>query len=134
MGSDTQLRGKDEGNEGLTAAMNRVTLEHGGRPSKEGLRMRLKERSQAAFKFIKPHFDRTAWWTMLVIAVIMIGLDVNARFGGFLGRAIEWARLNVMSQYPSISFIAGMVACYYLVLKKRLLFGKKDEGELKDVE
>lgn len=125
--SDTQLRGSHD-EEGLTEALNRVTLEHGGRPSEEGKVPSFHERSRAAWKFVKPYWDRTAWWTMLVIAVIMIGLDVNARFGGFLGRAIEWARLNIMSEYPSVAFVTGMIACYYLVIRRRLA----REGQLKD--
>jgi len=124
--SDTELRGDEE--EGLTEALNRVTIEAGGTPSKvRG--MRLHERSRAAWQFVRPYWNKTAWWTMLSIAVIMVCLDLNARFGGFLGKTIEWVRLNVMAAYPSVSFIAGMIACYYLVLHSRVGRGSMRDGE-----
>ena len=126
--SETELRDNDEG-EGLTAQLNRITLDAGGRPSKLGGMMLMKERTKAAWRFVRPYWNKTAWWTMLVIAVIMIALDINARFGGFIGRGIEWARLNIMAEYPSVSFIAGMVACYYLVLHSRLAKGGMKDGE-----
>lgn len=113
--ADTDLRDKD--GEGLTQEMGRIQRQF-GHPSGEAP-MSIGERSRAAWRIVRPYWNKTAWWTMLVISVIMVGLDLNARFGGFIGDGIEWVRLNVMAEYPSFAFITGMVACYYLVLRGR---------------
>lgn len=55
----------------------------------------------------------------MAVSLVLIGFDLNARFGGFIGVAIEWVRIHVLSEYPSLSVILGMFACYYLVLRGR---------------
>lgn len=124
MADNTDLRGKDDdSHDGLTQEMNRIQATY-GHTSGEA-RMPLRERSKAAWRFVQPHLDRTAWWTMLTVSVVVIALDVNARFGGFIGKAIEWIRSSVMSRYPSLAFVSGMAACYILVIRGRKWF-KKD--------
>lgn len=101
---------------GLTEGMERIQAAATGKPfEKTGLSMR----TRIALAKMAPYWNRMAWWIMLAIAIIVISLDLNARFGGFIGRSIEWVRTNIMSAYPSVAFIAGMVACYYLVLKTK---------------
>ena len=124
MGDPRPKGGEDEVG-GLTEDLNKVVMEAGGRPSKEA-RVSFPERTRLAWQVVKPYWNKTTWWTMLAVAIMMIGLDLNARFGGFLSRSIEWVRANVMAEYPSIAFITGMVACYYLVLGGR---GKVGGGE-----
>jgi hypothetical protein len=114
---DTKLRGKDE--EGLTKAMDRISIAAGGRPSK-GLR----EHSRAAWKLVRPHWNRTAWWTMLFISVVVVGLDVNEQLGGAIGSAINWVRMNILKRFPSLAYIIGVLACYYIFFK-----GHKDKFE-----
>lgn len=102
---------------GLTEGMDRIQAAATGKPfeKKQGLSMR----TRMAFEKMAPYWNRVAWWIMLAIAIIVVSLDLNARFGGFIGRSIEWVRTNIMSAYPSVAFVAGMVACYYLVLKTK---------------
>lgn len=122
MGNDTELRAaeptpsmsipRDEGG-GLTHDMNKIVR------SVTGERPPIGERTRAAWSYARPYWNRMAWWVMLAISIIVVSLDLNARFNGFIGRSIEWVRINILATYPSIAFISGMVACYYLVLKAR---------------
>lgn len=98
--------------------MNRVVLAAGGRPSEEVVRVPLHEKSKMAWRLVRPYWHRTAWWVMLAISVGVLGLDIDARFGGFIYGTIGWAREHILARYPSVAFILGMLACYYLVLRR----------------
>jgi hypothetical protein len=82
-----------------------------------------RERSRAAWRIVRPHWYRTAWWVMLGVSILVIALDVNAQLGGFLFNAIEWFRTAVLQRYPSVSFVLGVLACYYVFVKGRFLRG-----------
>ena len=111
--SDEDAPGLADGDLGMTDQMNRVTRGVTGEPPPLG------ERTRLAWHVVRPYWNRTAWWLMLGVAILVIGLDLNSRFDGFIGKSIEWVRTNVMASYPSVAFIMGMVACYYLVMKAR---------------
>ncbi len=110
---DKDAPGLPDGGLSMTDQMNRVTR------GVTGERPPLGERTRLAWRVVRPYWNRTAWWIMLGIAILVVGLDLNSRFDGFIGNSIEWVRTNVMASYPSIAFIMGMVACYYLVMKAR---------------
>lgn len=115
---DTQeLQGKPEEGEGLTAQMDKIQRKF-GHPNSE-YRPSLGERSRAAWRFARPYWYRTAWWVMLGISILVAALDLNAKLDGVLYGVIDWVHLNVLKAYPSITFLLGVLACYYVFVKRQ---------------
>jgi len=109
-----ELQNSDE--PGLTAQMNEIQRKF-GTPNPD-YRPPFRERSRAAWRFVRPYWYRTAWWVMLGISILVAALDLNAKLDGALYGVIDWVHLNVLKAYPSVTFSLGVFACYYVFVKK----------------
>jgi len=116
---DTQLQGTGE--DGLTEQMGKIQKEF-GHPDKN-YRPPFAERTRAAWRIVRPHWYRTAWWIMLGISILVAALDFNEKLGGKLYNVIDWVHANVLKEYPSITFLLGVLACYYVLVKGRFRNG-----------
>jgi hypothetical protein len=107
-----------EQGEGLTAAMDNVQRKY-GRPNPDAPQRSFAERSRAAWRYVRPHYYRTAWWSMLAISFLVISLDLDAYLGGKLGSTLHWMRDVVLRNSLSIPFVLGVLACYFVFFKGR---------------
>ena len=106
--------------EGLTAAMDNIERKY-GRPNQNAPQRPFAERTRQAWRYVRPHWYRVAWWVMLAISILVIALDADAQLGGLLGRTIDWIRQTIFQTYPSVPFVLGVLACYYVFVKGRFL-------------
>lgn len=111
--SDVRL--KPDSGIGLTQGLDMVNRNASG----EALPPNLSMRTRMALSVVAPYWNRMTRWMMFSIIVIVVSLDLNARFDGFIGSGIEWVRSNVLSTYPSLAFIFGMFVCWYLAIRAR---------------
>lgn len=102
---------------GLTEGMDRIQAAATGKKyeTPRGLSMR----TRMALRYVAPYWNRMTRWANFSIIVIILALDLNARFGGFIGNGVEWVRTSILSTYPSIAFIAGMFVHWRLAVMAR---------------
>ena len=101
--------------EEIQTDMDKANLAAGGRPSTES--MTFGARTRQFLSNAQPYWRKTAWWAMLFLSIVVMALDANAWTGGAIGEALMWLHAFIFRRAPSFAFIAGVVACYYVIFK-----------------
>ena len=75
----------------------------------------LRERTRLGWKLVKPYWNKTTWWTMLAVAILMVLWEVDDLWSGTIYGWLGWARENVLKQFPIFPFILGILARHYIL-------------------
>ena len=73
-----------------------------------------REKSKLTWQLVRPYWDKTAWWVLLAIAVMMFMWELDDMWAGSIYTGVKWLRDNVLKQFPVVPFILGVLVRHYM--------------------
>ncbi len=81
--------------------------------------VKLGEKTRVAWKFVRPYWNKTAWWGMLTVAVLMVAWEIDDLWAGTIYNWVGWTRDNLLKRFPIIPFMLGILVRHYVLRDDR---------------
>ncbi len=97
--------------ESFTQMMNKAQVVGGDRKTPfPGMR----EKTKLTWEFVRPYWDKTAWWVLLAIAVMLFMWEIDDLWSGSVYTGLGWVRESILKKFPVVPFVLGVLARHYM--------------------